>query len=115
MRQAALVAYLNNVKRRRRQGPVLAPLRVAGTPVLTATQGQPYDGFTVSATGGREPYAFAVQSGALPGGITIDDETGEVAGTPTVAGEFADIVLGVTDSDGATASLDPFTLTVGAA
>jgi hypothetical protein len=89
-----------------------APLSISGTPVTTATEGEAYEGFTVSATGGEPPYVFSVASGSLPPGITLNDETGAVAGTPTESGTFADIVLRVTDDASETDDLAPFTIEV---
>ncbi len=38
---------------------------------------------TVSAAGGAEPYIFAISSGSLPSGLTLDSSSGEISGTPT--------------------------------
>lgn len=98
--------------RRRRHAAGSDPLAISGTPVLTGAQGSAYAGFTVSASGGTEPYNFSVASGALPAGIALDDETGAIAGTPTEGGIFADIVIRVTDAADATDDLDAFTIDV---
>lgn len=90
-------------------------LAISGTPVLTATEDEAYAGFTVSATGGTEPYTFSVASGALPAGITLDADTGAVAGTPTESGTFPGIVIRVTDAAMATDDLDAFAIEVEAA
>ena len=84
---------------------------ILGTPVTTATEDEEYDGFTVTASGGTEPYVYALV-GSWPDGIEIDDETGEVSGTPTESGTFADLSVSVTDADDNTAQLDTFTLEV---
>lgn len=68
-----------------------------------------YDAFTVSATGGAVPYTFT--STSLPPGLSIDDETGEVAGTPTVAGYYS-ITFTVTDADGEVETLPPITIEI---
>ncbi|MER8753113.1 putative Ig domain-containing protein [Mesorhizobium sp. M1050] len=55
----------------------------------------------LSASGGNNPYSFAVTSGTLPAGITLTGDT--LAGTPTVAGSFSFTVT-ATDSTGGTAA-----------
>jgi hypothetical protein len=40
-----------------------------------------------TATGGTDPYTFAVSAGALPAGLTLDPD-GNLSGTPTAEGEF---------------------------
>ncbi|QHB73091.1 IPT/TIG domain-containing protein [Stenotrophomonas sp. 364] len=51
---------------------------------------------TLQATGGAEPYTFAVTAGALPAGIALQSD-GTLSGRATVAGTFAFAVT-VTDS-----------------
>jgi len=43
---------------------------------------------TVTASGGMGPYAYAVSSGMLPPGLSLDPVTGAITGTPTTAGTF---------------------------
>lgn len=86
-------------------------LSISGTPVLTGTDAF-YAGFTVSAVGGTAPYTFSIASGALPAGVTLNSSTGEVSGTPTETGTFADIVIRVTDDVMDTDDLAAFTLVV---
>jgi hypothetical protein len=57
------------------------------------------------ATGGIEPYAFAIIAGALPDGLTLAPNTGIVSGIPTVAGTF-DFTVQVTDADDNTADVE---------
>jgi hypothetical protein len=38
---------------------------------------------TITATGGTAPYTFAVTSGSLPNGVTLNSSTGVISGTPT--------------------------------
>ncbi|WP_428152141.1 putative Ig domain-containing protein [Brevundimonas sp.] len=52
------------------------------------------------ASGGTAPYAYALASGALPAGTTLNTSTGSVTGTPTTAGAFS-YAIQATDSQGA--------------
>ena len=52
---------------------------------------------TVSASGGTGPYTFAVSAGALPTGLSLDVNSGDITGTPTVAGPFS-FTIRATDS-----------------
>jgi hypothetical protein len=52
---------------------------------------------TLSATGGTVPYRWSLASGALPGGLSLNQQTGAISGTPTVAGTFS-FTARVTDS-----------------
>ena len=64
--------------------------------------GQAYSA-TISATGGTAPYTFAVTSGTLPDGLTLDSNNGEISGTPTTSGT-SDFTVTATDADGCTGS-----------
>ena len=50
-----------------------------------ATEGAPYSK-PLSVTGGKEPYSWAVTSGQLPEGLTLDPTSGLISGTPTTSG-----------------------------
>jgi hypothetical protein len=58
---------------------------------------------SLTATGGTAPYTFTLDSGSLPGGITLD-ATGALAGTPTAAGQFS-FTVRATDSGGVTGTI----------
>ena len=64
------------------------------------TVGTAYDQ-TVSGNGGADPYTFAVTSGALPDGLTLDSNTGQISGTPSAAGTF-NFDITATDDNGCT-------------
>lgn len=65
--------------------------------------GTPYNE-VVFASGGAPPYMYAVTSGALPPGLTIDPNTGTISGIPTVDGDFV-FVITATDDNGCPGSL----------
>lgn len=54
-------------------------------------------------SGGVGPYSWAVTAGSLPAGLTLNQSTGVLAGTPTTSGS-ATFTVTVTDGLGATAS-----------
>jgi RHS repeat-associated protein len=62
------------------------PAFTADTPPATATLGTPYS-YTFSATGTPTP-SFAVASGVLPDGLSLDPTGGVLSGTPTNGGTF---------------------------
>ncbi|MHB8092066.1 MAG: putative Ig domain-containing protein, partial [Syntrophales bacterium] len=56
---------------------------------------------TLVAKGGASPYTWAFVSGTLPGGISLDPQTGQITGTPTEKGDFV-FTIAVTDNASAT-------------
>ena len=54
---------------------------------------------TFTATGGVAPYNFSITAGALPTGLTLDEVTGVLSGSPTVTGTF-NFAVRVADSFG---------------
>ena len=76
------------------------------------TQGSAYSG-SITASGGTAPYNYAVTSGQMPGGVSLDNSSGNVTGTPTAAGSFS---FGVSVSDASGASKQqPLQIAVGQA
>ncbi|WP_447096819.1 putative Ig domain-containing protein [Pseudomonas sp. CF10PS3] len=81
---------------------VTAPTLVITPATLgTFTVGSVFNA-TLSASGGDAPYTFNVNS--LPSGLSLNTSTGQISGTPTVAGAYS-FTATVTDSNGATGSI----------
>jgi hypothetical protein len=58
---------------------------------------------TVAVQGGTSPYRFRVDLGQLPPGLTLDPNTGRIAGVPSQAGAFA-FTVRVDDANNVSAS-----------
>ncbi len=89
-----------------RPPPVIA---VQSPPALKAGQALRVQPTVTEAYGSR---VWALASGALPLGVGVDPVTGLVSGTPEQKGTFENVVLSVTDVDGATGHSPPFSVTV---
>lgn len=76
------------------------------------TSGGSYSG-SVSRTGGHSPFTYAVQTGALPAGITVNATTGTISGSSTSVGSYSG-TFRVTDVGGRTSDV-AFALNVTAA
>lgn len=59
--------------------------------------GTPYSQ-TLSATGGITPYSWALTSGTLTGGLTLNSSTGLISGTPRTAANMTPLIFTVSDS-----------------
>src|SRR5205085_2065496 len=68
--------------------------------LIDALMGRSFS-YQPAAAGGRSPYTWAITSGALPAGLTLNVSTGLISGTPTAAGSF---VAGITVRDAANRS-----------
>jgi hypothetical protein len=78
---------------------VIHPNPVIAPPILPpAVIGAAYNQ-TVTPGGGTPPYTFAVTSGALPAGLTLNTNTGLISGTPGSEGTYP-FTITVTDSFG---------------
>ena len=64
----------------------------------------------LAAAGGRAPYTWAVSSGQLPGGLTLDASAGRISGSLSTPGSFQ-FTIRVTDADARTAERS-FTMSV---
>ncbi|WP_210325036.1 phage head completion protein [Mesorhizobium silamurunense] len=90
-----------------------APLAIAIKQAIQQGKvGVVYGGFSLSAAGGSGAgYIFAIASGALPAGLSMNASTGAIAGTPSATGTSA-VTFKVTDSAGEVAALPSIDLTV---
>ncbi len=73
------------------------PLSITTSSLPNAQVGVAYS-TTLAATGGTAPYAWALSSGMLPPGISLDSTTGTLSGTPTGGAYGATLVVQVTDA-----------------
>lgn len=80
------------------------------SPLPAGMVGQSYSA-SLAATGGKPPYTWTAAAG-LPGGLTLDTQTGAISGTPSTPGAFT-FTVQATDSTGTTANAS-FSLTINA-
>ena len=88
-----------------------ATLTVNGAPP-SGTVGVAY-ATALTASGGVGPYTWSVLSGSLPAGLTLNQATGAISGTPTTQGTFA-FTAQAQDSTGTKASAS-FVIVINAA
>jgi len=81
---------------------IVEQLQMLTTSLPPAMEGFSYS-TTVEASGGVTPYTWAVTSGSLPDGLSLDSATGEISGTPTTVGTVS-FTLTVTDAESFTDS-----------
>jgi hypothetical protein len=97
--------------------PYTVNIAAAGCPVITVNPATlppgvvavPYSQ-SITATGGVAPYTFAVISGSLPNGLSLNPATGLISGAPLTPGLF-NFTIRATDSGGC-AGARPYTLTI---
>ncbi len=88
-----------------------SPLAITTVSLPEATAGSPYTA-TLTATGGMPPYTWAITTGALPPGLSLDSASGVISGVPPhgAVGTHGFTVT-ATDMHGNMAS-NPFSITV---
>jgi uncharacterized protein (TIGR03437 family) len=80
-----------------------AVLSITTTSLPGGTVGTAYSA-TLQASGGTLPYKWSVTAGSLPAGLTLNQSSGALSGTPTTAGSFS-FTVQVADSANATATI----------
>jgi hypothetical protein len=90
------------------------PIAFSGTiPTLNGTEGSAFSQDLSSYFSGTEtPFSYAVQSGTLPAGLTLNSSTGVISGTPTTAGTSSGIVVRGTDATPDTADSNSFSIVI---
>src|SRR5688572_10165024 len=86
---------------------------ISGTPPTGATLGVGYSFTPTASDPDGDVLTWSIT--AKPAGATFSVATGQLSWTPTATGSWNDIVITVTDSSGASASLPSFSITVSAA
>ena len=76
--------------------------RKVSVPFAATSQGMPYRQ-KLSVGGGALPYTFAISSGELPPGLSLNGATGEITGKPTAGGEY-NFIAQVMDAHGKVAT-----------
>jgi large repetitive protein len=76
---------------------VSAPTVTLSPATLPAATAETAYSQTLTASGGTAPYTYAVSSGVLPAGMSLNPTNGVLSGTPTVGGTFS-FAIAATDS-----------------
>jgi hypothetical protein len=90
-----------------------APLAIITTSVLGGTVNIAYSA-TLAASGGTLPYSWAIGSGSLPPGLSLNSSSGAITGTPTVAGAYTFTVRVYDSSTTVQTAARQFNLTIAA-
>ena len=77
---------------------VTAALSVSTTSLPAGQDGVVYPGATLASAGGTAPVTWAITSGSLPVGLSLDATTGAITGTPTGPGAVSSFTVSATDS-----------------
>jgi hypothetical protein len=88
-----------------------APLVITSTGDLTGGRVNIDYSYQLVATGGRTPYTWALATGPLPPGLTLNAATGVISGKPTATGVFT-FTVSVTDATPTTVTSSQLRITV---
>lgn len=69
-------------------------------------------GLSAYFTGDITPFSYAVTTGTLPAGLSLNGSTGVISGTPTTPASAVSIVVTATDDDTNTAATNAFDITI---
>lgn len=95
----------NDSSRSKATGVAAAPgFRISSSSLPSGSSGAPYS-TTLTTANGSQPYTWAVISGNLPPGVSLDSSDGKIIGRPTSSGTF-DFRARVTDGGGKQAEKD---------
>jgi hypothetical protein len=86
----------------------LPPVNIMSASIPLAVAGTSFSQ-QLTATGGAPPYTWAIATGALPGGLSLNTATGLISGTPAAAGTFN---FSVTATDGTSIATKALAITV---
>lgn len=94
------------------QSFTVAPALTVTTPSsgLTGSYNSSYS-LALTSGGGSGSRTFAIASGSLPAGLSLNTATGVISGVPSVSGSGT-VTISVTDANGAVATSSSFTITI---
>lgn len=78
--------WFDHIRISRPNGNISNPLYIPTGSLPSAQSGKAYSA-SISVTGGKAPYSWAISSGSLLPGLLLNKTTGGISGTPTTAGK----------------------------
>ena len=87
--------------------------KISGTPITTARVGYAYSFTPTASDANGDPLTFSISN--KPSWAAFSSSTGRLSGTPSTTGTTSNVVIKVTDSKGASASLAAFSVVVSTA
>ncbi|HVB85752.1 MAG TPA: putative Ig domain-containing protein [Candidatus Dormibacteraeota bacterium] len=76
----------------------ISALVISSSSLSNGTIGTAYNNTPVTASGGTGPYTYAVASGSLPSGLSLNTSNGAITGTPSASAIDQSFSIKVTDS-----------------